>query len=61
MSEPTQQAETTTFFRPIGDNELALIREHDKRAFPAPVMTTYLSSCALLTQCPPDHQRLECT
>jgi hypothetical protein len=34
MSEQAEQPQTTALFRPTGDNELALIRQLDFRAFP---------------------------
>jgi hypothetical protein len=34
MSEETEQRQTTILYRPTGDNELALIRQLDFRAFP---------------------------
>jgi len=34
MSEQTEQPQTTVLYRPTGDNELALIRQLNSRAFP---------------------------
>jgi len=34
MSEQTEQPQTTVLYRPTGDNELALIRQLNFRAFP---------------------------